>query len=85
VVMTPSSFEPRFLCTAVLDLQAQGRSCSLNACPAGYRCEETSSGSVCSLPCPGGAADCPSGSTCQMRSFAPLLQSGATVPLCVPG
>ena len=84
VVMEPVSKAPRFVCAALFDESAQGRPCDLDACPAGYRCEDIGSGAVCTLPCPGGAADCGAGFACVDRPFSPLLQTGATVPLCLP-
>jgi hypothetical protein len=85
VVMDPSTSQPRFLCASLLELDATGRACNLNACPAGYRCEDSGTGRICTLPCPAGNSDCPSGYHCADRPLAPLLQSGAMVPVCVPG
>jgi len=83
-VMDPVSGTPRTVCSALLDVNADGQPCDFDDCPAGYRCEETDNGAVCALPCPGGASDCLSGFACTERPFAPLLDNGATVPLCLP-
>lgn len=84
VVTDPGTLGPRHVCSALAVPGAAGQSCEDSACPAGYRCESTTQGRVCALPCPGGAADCATGTTCQNVPFAAQQSGGPEVSLCLP-
>lgn len=83
-LLDPVGVSPRLVCAAVFDQGAAGQDCSFDACPAGYRCENTPEGAVCALPCPGGQSDCGTGFACIDRPFAPLLDNTSTIPMCLP-
>jgi hypothetical protein len=60
---------PRLVCAAVGKASAIGASCANFGCAAGQLCVPTANGFQCTLPCPGGAADCPSDWTCGQATF----------------
>ncbi len=83
----PATLQPKYLCTALADVD-YGKSCAGLACPAGHLCATLPKSFQCTLPCPGGAADCPAGWTCGTTT---LHNAGTTdpaddpkVPACVP-
>jgi hypothetical protein len=63
----PVSFGPKFLCD--VGSSGGGKSCADAKCPTGQLCTVAVSTAVCGLACPGGAKDCPSGSTCGSTVF----------------
>ncbi|MFZ4579909.1 MAG: hypothetical protein ACOYOB_16085 [Myxococcota bacterium] len=63
----PVSFGPKFLCD--VGSSGGGKSCADAKCPTGQLCTVAVSTPVCGLACPGGAKDCPSGSTCGSTVF----------------
>jgi hypothetical protein len=85
-VMNPTTLAPRYLCAATS--ANIGTSCSGQACPAGQLCSGGGHGSICTLPCPGGNADCLSGYHCGSIPFNSAMlvpaSSAAEVPVCLP-
>ncbi|MBI5610248.1 MAG: hypothetical protein HY902_15330 [Deltaproteobacteria bacterium] len=63
----PKTLGPRFLCA--IGTYGGGSSCASSACPSGQLCAAGAKGPVCGLACPGGAADCPGGSSCGSAIF----------------
>ena len=86
-VLDPTTLALRYVCAETNGMGTIGASCALNPCPQGQLCASSSAGPVCTLPCPGGAADCPSGWSCGSIPFnsATLLPpaEAAKVPACV--
>ena len=64
----PVTFAPRYLCD-VGSAAGSGKSCANATCGAGQFCAPSAAGPVCGLACPGGAADCPAGTTCANVAF----------------
>ncbi len=76
---------PRYVCSVLKKKGAIGQSCANTACPDGYLCASVGSQRLCTLPCPGGAADCPSGFKCGTVPFTSAASSNPpSVPACVP-
>ena len=67
-VVDAKTLGPRLLCAAVGKVTI-GASCAAVPCAAGQLCAGTKKGFVCTLPCPGGAADCPKNWSCEKTIF----------------
>ncbi len=85
-VAPTATFGPRYLCVA--GVASGGDSCAFDACPPGQLCASSSTGFVCGLACPAGAADCPTTATCKATIFndhgTPEPADDPTVPVCQP-
>ncbi len=68
-VVNAKTLGPRLLCASVGKAKAIGASCADYPCAAGQLCAPTKKGFTCTLPCPGGAADCPKNWTCGSMTF----------------
>jgi hypothetical protein len=82
----PVTLAPRYLC--VNASKTIGASCATGACPTGQLCLSASgTPATCTLACPGGAGDCPSGWHCGSMPFhnagTPDPADDPTVPVCV--
>jgi len=82
----PVTFGPRYLCAT--GTEGGGASCASAPCPLGQICAGTPKGPTCGLACPGGAADCKTGTSCGSTSFhthgTPDPADDPKVAVCVP-
>lgn len=83
----PATLGAKHLCTELPQV-AFGASCQVKSCPAGHLCIAAKQKYQCTLPCPGGTTDCPSGWSC---GTATLHDNGTAdqaddpkVAACVP-
>jgi hypothetical protein len=83
-VVDVATLGPRHVCAQVL-ASATGESCLGSPCPDGYLCAAMGTSRRCTLPCPGGNADCPSGFNCGAVPFNIAGTSNPpSLPACVP-
>ena len=59
-----TTLQARHVCSSPDFALAPGEACPSSGCGDGLFCVGSANGPVCTRPCPGGAADCPSGWTC---------------------
>jgi hypothetical protein len=83
----PATLGPKYLCRELPEVSF-GASCAAKDCPVGHHCIIAKAKYQCTLPCPAGDADCPSGWVCGQTT---LHNAGTAdpaddpkVPVCVP-
>ena len=82
----PTTLAPLYECANAST--ALGSRCDAASCPAGQLCAPANGPNVCTLPCPGGNADCPNGWHCGSMTFRSAgftsASSAPVVPVCLP-